>query len=52
MMRLRRRPRYDLLANEVRKRGTSWGRWLYLALILQAALLCLGLPAVEADLPS
>jgi multidrug resistance efflux pump len=32
-MRLRRRPRYDTLQNEVRKRGRSWGRWLYLGLV-------------------
>lgn len=33
MMRLRRRPRYDTLQNEVRKRGRSWGRWVYLGLV-------------------
>lgn len=33
-MRLRRRPRLDTLQNEVRKRGRSWGRWVYLALVL------------------
>jgi len=32
-MRLRRRPRFDTLQNEVRKRGRSWGRWVYLALV-------------------
>jgi len=37
-MRLRRRPRFDNLQNEVRKRGRSWGRWVYLALVL--ALVC------------
>lgn len=33
-MRLRRRPRFDTLQNEIRKRGRSWGRWVYLALVL------------------
>jgi len=33
-MRLRKRPRFDNLQNEVRKRGRSWGRWVYLALVL------------------
>ena len=33
-MRLRRRVRFDNLQNEVRKRGRSWGRWAYLALVL------------------
>jgi multidrug resistance efflux pump len=37
-MRLRRRPRFDNLQNEVRKRGRSWGRWVYLALVLGLAL--------------
>lgn len=37
-MRLRRRPRFDTLQNEVRKRGRSWGRWVYLALVLGLAL--------------
>lgn len=32
-MRLRRRPRYDALQNETRKRGRSWGRWIYLGLV-------------------
>jgi len=32
-MRLRRRPRYDTLQNEVRRRGRSWGRWIYLGLL-------------------
>jgi len=32
-MRLCRRPRFDTLQNEVRKRGRSWGRWVYLALV-------------------
>jgi multidrug resistance efflux pump len=32
-MRLRRRPRFDTLQNEARKRGRSWGRWVYLALV-------------------
>ena len=32
-MRLRRRPRFDNLQNEVRKRGRAWGRWVYLALV-------------------
>ena len=34
IMRLRKRPRFDNLQNEVRKRGRSWGRWVYLALVL------------------
>ncbi len=33
-MRLRRRPRFDNLQNEIRKRGRSWGRWVYLAVVL------------------
>jgi multidrug resistance efflux pump len=34
MQRLRRRPRYDALRNEARRRSrSSWGRWLYLALV-------------------
>ena len=33
-MRLRRRPRFDNLQNEIRKRGRLWGRWVYLALVL------------------
>jgi multidrug resistance efflux pump len=33
-VRLRKRPRLDNLQNEVRKRRTSWGRWVYLALVL------------------
>jgi multidrug resistance efflux pump len=37
-MRLRRRPRFDTLQNEVRKRGRSWGRSVYLALVLGLAL--------------
>lgn len=32
-MRLRRRARYDTLQNEVRRRGRSWGRWIYLGLL-------------------
>ena len=32
-MRLRRRPRFDTLQNEIRKRGRSWGRWVYLLLL-------------------
>lgn len=32
-MRLRRRPRYDTLQNEIRRRGRSWGRWIYLGLL-------------------
>lgn len=32
-MRLHRRPRYDTLRNEARKRGRSWGRWIYLGLV-------------------
>jgi multidrug resistance efflux pump len=32
-MRLRRRPRFDTLQNEVRRRGRSWGRWIYLGLL-------------------
>ena len=36
-MRLRRRPRFDNLQNEIRKRGRSWGRWVYLALVLGLA---------------
>ena len=32
-MRLRRRSRYDTLQNEIRRRGRSWGRWIYLALL-------------------
>jgi multidrug resistance efflux pump len=32
-MRLRQRPRFDTLQNEVRKRSRSWGRWVYLALV-------------------
>ncbi|MXN65830.1 HlyD family efflux transporter periplasmic adaptor subunit [Stappia sp. GBMRC 2046] len=32
-MRLRRRPRYDTLQNEIRARGRSWGRWVYLGLL-------------------
>jgi multidrug resistance efflux pump len=37
-MRLRRRPRFDNLHNDVRKRGRSWGRWVYLALVLGLVL--------------
>jgi multidrug resistance efflux pump len=32
-MRLRRRPRFDMVQNEIRKRGRSWGRWVYLGLL-------------------
>lgn len=32
-MRLRQRPRYDTLQNEIRARGRSWGRWVYLGLL-------------------
>lgn len=32
-MRLRRRPRFDILQNEVRRRGRSWGRWIYVGLL-------------------
>lgn len=32
-MRLRRRPRYDTLQNETRRRGRAWGRWVYLLLV-------------------
>lgn len=32
-MRLRRRPRFDTLQNEARKRGRSLGRWIYLGLV-------------------
>lgn len=37
-MRLRRRPRYDTLQNEVRRRGRSWGRWIYIGLLCGLAL--------------
>jgi multidrug resistance efflux pump len=37
-MRLRRRPWFDTLQNEARKRGRSWGRWVYLALVLGLGL--------------
>jgi multidrug resistance efflux pump len=37
-MRLRRRPRFDTLQNEIRKRGRSWGRWVYLGLLCGFAL--------------
>ncbi len=32
-MRLRRRQRFDAIRNDVRKRGRSWGRWIYLGLV-------------------
>jgi multidrug resistance efflux pump len=32
-MRLRQRPRYDTLQNEIRARGKPWGRWIYLGLL-------------------
>jgi multidrug resistance efflux pump len=32
-MRLRRRPRFDTVQNELRARGRSWGRWIYIGLL-------------------
>jgi len=33
-MRLRKRPRFDTVQNELRARGRSWGRWIYIGLLL------------------
>jgi len=42
-MRLRRRPRFDTLQNEIRARGRSWGRWIYLGLLGLFAIWALNL---------
>lgn len=38
LVRLRRRSRFDTLQNEIRARGRSWGRWIYLGLLAALAI--------------